>query len=205
MNNLFVAAPYTLWQCYRFMSCKKEWKDSFLFPIKAVLTAFLMVFLFQIGVFGWTFVFGEATGLQNITTAIENNQVLQGIKMSPERAEIMTEITAYVEMQKLKGKEVITYGKIPAISYYLGMVPAFNAWCDLDSYQYAFMEEALRQLSEEMETGQGECPVIILNNADVSYEDSDKFRLLKAFMGKYNYDLSYENDKFRLYLSSAEG
>lgn len=67
------------------------------------------------------------------------------------------------------------------------------------------MEEALRQLSEEMETGQGECPVIILNNADVSYEDSDKFRLLKAFMGKYNYDLSYENDKFRLYLSSAEG
>lgn len=201
MNNLFVAAPYTLWQCYRFVRNVKEWRGINFFPVKAALVAFMGLFLFQIGGFGLGFVFGEATGLQNVTTVVENNEVLKGVKMSPERAEIMTEITDYAKENDLIGKEVITYGKIPSICYYLEMPPAFNSWSDLDSYQYSFMEEAMQELTEEIESGKAECPVIILNNADLTFEESEKYGLLQRFLEKFNYNLSFENEKFRVYLA----
>lgn len=199
MNNLFVAAPYTLWQCFRFVRNVKDWKVISPFPAKAVLVAFMGLFLFQISGFGMGFVFAEATGLQNVTTVIESNEVLTGVKMSPERAEIMTEITSYVEEQNLKGHESITYGWIPSICYYLEMPPAFNSWSDLDSFQYSAMESALQELTEEIESGESECPVVILNNADLTYEETEKFGLLKGFMEEYNYDLTFKNEKFALY------
>ena len=121
--------------------------------------------------------------------------------MSPERAKIMTEITAYVEGQNLKGREVIPYGKIPSICYYLEMPPAFNSWSDLDSFQYSAMESALQELVDEIDSGRCECPVVILNNADLTYEESQKFSLLKRFMEEYNYDLTFENEKFKVYLA----
>ena len=199
MNNLFVAAPYTFWQCYKFINNVREWNAFHFFPVKVVLVAFLGMFLFQIGGFGWGFVFAEATGLQNVTTVIKNNEVLQGVKMSPERAAIMTEITDFAKENDLIGKEVITYGKIPAICYYLEMPPAFNSWSDLDSYQYSFMEEALQNLAAEIEAGESECPVVILNNSDLTYEENEKFGLLNGFMGRFNYDLTYKNEKLAIY------
>lgn len=201
MNNLFVAAPYTLWQCCRFVRNVKEWRGINFFPAKAALVAFMGLFLFQIGGFGLGFVFGEATGLQNITTVIDNNDVLKGVKMSPERAKIMAEITDFAAENDLIGKEVITYGKIPSICYYLEMPPAFNSWSDLDSYQYGFMEEAMKELTEEIESGESECPVIILNNADLTYEESAKYSLIHKFLERFNYDLSYESEKFKVYLA----
>ena len=201
MNNLFVAAPYTLWQCYRFVRNVKEWRGINFFPAKTALVAFMGLFLFQIGGFGLGFVFGEATGLQNITTVIDNNDVLKGVKMSPERAEIMMGITDYARENDLIGKEVITYGKIPSICYYLEMSPAFNSWSDLDSYQYSFMEEAMQELAKEIESGEAECPVIILNNADLTYEESEKHGLIQGFLEKFNYDLTYKNEKFKVYLA----
>lgn len=201
MNNLFVAAPYTLWQCYRFVRNVKEWHGISFFPAKAALVAFLGIFLFQIAGFGWGFVFGEATGLQNITAVVKNNDVLQGVKMSPERAEIMTEITDYARQNDLIGRESITYGKIPSISYYLEMPPAFNSWSDLDSYQYSAMETALAELTAEIEGGTSECPVVILNNTDSTFEETPKFALLKGFMDELNYDLMFESEKFRVYLA----
>lgn len=199
MNNLFVAAPYTFWQSYKFINNVKEWRVFHFFPAKVALIAFLGMFLFQIGGFGWGFVFGEATGLRNITTVIENNEVLRGVKMSPERAEIMTEITDFAKANDLIGKEAITYGRIPSICYYLEMPPAFNSWSDLDSYQYSVMESTLQKLAIEIENGESECPVIILNNADLTFEETEKFGLLKEFMNDFNYDLTFENEKFALY------
>ncbi|MBE5865807.1 MAG: hypothetical protein E7292_06260 [Lachnospiraceae bacterium] len=201
MNNLFVAAPYTLWQGYQFVRNVKEWRGINFFPAKAALVAFMGLFLFQIGGFGLGFVFGEATGLQNITDVIDNNKVLAGVKMSPERAKIMTGITDFAKENNLIGKEVITYGKIPSVCYYLEMPPAFNSWSDLDSYQYGFMEDAMQELTEEIEAGEAECPVVILNNADLTYEESEKYGLIQRFLEKFNYDLSYENEKFKVYLT----
>ncbi|MCM1101344.1 MAG: hypothetical protein NC079_06100 [Clostridium sp.] len=224
LNNLFVAAPYTLWQCCRFIGNVHDWDFKWgswvsIFPFKALLMAFLAMFLAQIGQFGMGFVFAEGTGVSEITHVIENNDVLAGIRMSPERAEVMSGISAYVAEQDLAGQEVILYGSIPALSYYLQMPSAFNPWSDLPSYQYEVMERDLRELEEEITEGGAVCPVVILENKSrlylqggvelllengVSQMEIDKMYtvkldLLADFMEKFNYDLTYENGKFALY------
>lgn len=224
LNNLFVAGPYTLWQCWRFVRYVKDWRLVSSFPSKAVVAAFLAMFLFQSTVFGFCFVFAEATGARDITTVIENNEVLQGIKMSPERAQWMSELSAYVDENQLQGREVILFGQIPAMSYYLQMPSAFNPWSDLRSYSYETMESDLDKLAAEIETG-GECPVILMDREYVrQYEaylqggedllreqgvgekriewivnTKDKYMLVWAFAEAYNYDLTFENEKFLLY------
>ncbi len=224
LNNLFVAGPYTLWQCGRLICHVRDedfkWGRLFgLFPLKAILTAFLAMFLSQAGQFGMGFVFAEATGIQNATCVIENNEVLAGIKMSPERAEWMSGISAYVAEENLKGQEVILYGSVPALSYYLQMPSAFNPWSDLDSYRYEVMEQDLRELTEEIAAQTKACPVVILERncglylqggtellAENGLSESNwkkmnlgKLDLIADFMDAFKYDLTYENDKFMLY------
>ncbi len=222
LNNLFVAAPYTLWQCERFLGHEKEWHFSWVsvFPAKAVLTAFLALFLFQSGVFGVQFVFAEATGARDITTVIENNEILRGVKMNPERAEWMSGISEYVNAQNLTGQEVILYGRIPALSYYLQMPSAFNPWSDLDSYQYEVMEQDLRELTEEIARGERPYPTVILerrtnlyllggvealrrdgmDEKSINKMDQDKkLKLIGAYLDGLNYELAYENAKFTVY------
>jgi hypothetical protein len=228
LNNLFAAGPYTLWQCCRFVQSVREWRPRRIpglvvsaFPAKTVLVAFLALFLSQISQFGAAFVFAESTGVQDITCVIENNEVLSGVKMSPEKAQWMTELSAYAEENDLNGQEVILYGNIPSLSYYLQMPAAFNPWSELDSYQAVYMEEALQQLAEAIEAGGRRCPVVICEKNYARYleggekllresgvsegtvakilEHERKIQLLRDFTERFNYDLTYENEKFVVY------
>ena len=125
----------------------------------------------------------------------------------------MTELSAYVNENDLKGQEVILYGYIPSLSYYLQMPSAFNPWSDLDSYSYEAM-------AEDMEALEGKTPVIILENKCVEYLTggrealealqvgekeiqrllSDrKINLLAEFMQNNNYELTFRNEKFAVY------
>ena len=229
LNNLFVAAPYTLWQCGRFVhKGKAMWEYGSRnhravfcsFPLKAVLAAFLAMFLFQSILFGTGFVFAEATGVRDVTATVDNNEILRGVRMSPERAEWMTGISAYVKDHSLQEREVLLYGRIPAMSYYLGMAPAFNSWSDLDSYAYAVMEADMEKLAGEIENGDRERPVVLLNReyylymiggeqrlqeekvdqsrVDKILETDAKNQLVKGFIEGFNYDLTYEDGKFAL-------
>ena len=73
----------------------------------------------------------------------------------------MSQISEYVAQNHLQGREVILYGQIPSLAYYLQMPPAFNSWCDLESYSLEAMEKDM----EELDTDSGkETPVIILEN-----------------------------------------
>lgn len=158
LNNLFVAAPYTFWESYRFIRYVKDkkFKHNLIispFPVKGILIAFLAMCLFQFGLFGAGFTFAEATGVQDVSVRVENNVILKNIGMSPQKAQWMTEISAYVEENSLRGREVILYGNIPALSYYLQMPSAFNPWSSLDSYSRGAMEEALREVSVGLAEG----------------------------------------------------
>lgn len=232
LNNLFVAGPYTLWQCRRFIcktkdlwicvrvNGKKLWIALCAFPAKAALAAFLALFLFQSGMFGAGFAFAEATGIRNATAEVENNQILRGVRMPPERAEWMTELTEYQEEHGLAGREVALFGNIPALSYYLGMPPAFNTWSDLDSYVCEVMEADLENLTKEVESGVRMRPVILLDREYYLYmtkgteglreaqvpqsrqdkiaEKDAKIRLFKGFADELNYHLTFENEKFAI-------
>lgn len=176
LNNLFAAAPYTLWQSWRFLKTGGERRlrrglvvSSF--PAKGVLAAFLALCLFQFGAFGLFFAFAEGTGIQNPVAVVENNGVLRNIKMSPQKARWMEELSAYANENGLQGQEVILYGNIPAISYYLQMPSAFNPWSDLDSYSPENMERELKQLGGEISEKGKDKPVVILENIYGLYEE----------------------------------
>ena len=140
--------------------------------------------------------------------------------MSPERARWMTEISAYVLENDLQGREVILYGKIPALSYYLQMPSAFNPWSDLRSYSTEQMALELDVLSEEIKLNVQEKPVIILESTYAAYltgdkayleevgitdavldemEKDEKWLLIMEFAEAHGYQLTFTNEKFAIF------
>lgn len=224
LNNLFVAAPYTLWESWRFVRgtvslsipLGRKKKTNVIispFPAKVVLAAFLLLCAVQFGGFGIKFTFAEATGVQDVSASVSNNEILRSIKMSSDKAECMTELSAYITDNDLQGQEVILYGGVPSLSYYLQMPSAFNPWSDLLSYSKEVMDEELQKLESET-------PVIILGNSYALYEEGgeealkasgvsekeqqsilsdEKWVLLKAFMQRNGYQQTFRNEMFAVY------
>lgn len=206
-NNLFLAAPYVLWNVYRLCRYQAEWKIPLVLPLKTLAMMFTAIFLFQSIGFGTCFVFAEATGVKSTAAAVENNAVLRGIRMSEERALWLSEISAYVSENKLTGREVILYGYIPSLSFYLEMPSAFNPWSDLASYSTSSMEAAMEETKKELTEGK-EAPVVILNKdraadggtlSELSAVSDPKLAMIMQFMKDYNYQETFSNDKFVLY------
>lgn len=227
LNNLFLVAPFVFWQLFlfcrsaseRILPGKLRVRVS-LYPAKAMLLAFLVLFLFQSVGFGTGFTFVEGTGAKNIDTKVENNVILKGIWMSGERAEWMTGLSAYISDKGLSGRELLPYGQIPALCYYLQMPPAFNSWSDLASYSLETMEADLAELTEEMRRG-GPGPVIIVENTYMVFERDGvsgleamglprhrteqvagdiKWEMIKRFMADYGYRQDFANDKFTVFV-----
>lgn len=219
INNLFLAIPYMLTTIYKLCVGVGEWRIPFVWrrpvkeknwsefgaatfginivPIKAVCALFLLVFLFQSIGFGTGFVFVEAAGAKNIDTKVENNAILKGIRMSSERAEWMSEISAYVTEQGLTGREVILYGKIPSLSFYLEMPSAFNPWSDLRSYSKAALEEALSEVEKEIAAGD-KAPVVILDKKFVLYARGGEAALTEAGYAQSEIDNVLSDEKLYL-------
>ncbi|MBR1701446.1 MAG: hypothetical protein IJ716_05770 [Lachnospiraceae bacterium] len=214
LNHLFLPAPYTIWQCMRFV---REAKRRALWALKPAVLALLLLFFVQSAGFGLTFVFAEATGAKEMTTVVGNNEILQGVRMSPERARWISEISAYAESKGMKGREVILFGNIPSMSYYLQMPSAFNPWSDLDSYNEAVLAEALEKTAESVRAGK-ERPVVLLEADYARYmlggaealeaagvhesvigkiqQNDGKIELLRAYLEKLQYGVTFANEKF---------
>lgn len=225
LNNLFLAGPYTLWQCWNFIRNVGEWHIWKIrlsaFPVKCVLTAFLAMCYFQFSMFGAVFVFAEGTGVRNANSYVENIPVLQGIRMSEEKARWMTELGQYVEDEELEGKDVILYGQIPSLSYYLQMPSAFNPWSDLDSYSAEQMALDLEETEEAMERDPEYRPAIIIEREYITYlaggesalkdllglgeayiskiTQDRKWPLLLEFMEQQGYEPDFSNGKFTVF------
>lgn len=206
INSLFVAAPYLFFCLYRL--CGK----AELFPAKAFALLLTAVFAFQSIGFGAVFVFGEPGGVKKLDTKVENNAILRGVRTNSERAEQLSELSAYVTENGLGGSEVILYGNIPSLSFYLGMPSAFNPWSDLASYKTSVLKEALSVLSHP--------PVIILEAKYVrflsegeegllqaGYTEKEasvvaadgKFAAIAVYMDELGYTQQFCNEKFSLY------
>ena len=224
MNNLFLALPYMYWQFYRF--CKYvgsfRWKRITIsaLPAKCLFGGFFLLFFVQVALFGRSFVFAEGTGVQDISAQVTNNETLKGVWMSEERAGWMQEISEYVNERGLAGKDVLIYGQIPALSYYLQMPAAFNPWPDLDSYQIGQLELDMQKMQERMDAEDAYRPVVLLEKKYAVYleagesalealqptekergliVDNPKLLLIGKFMEDYGYEKTFENEKFVIY------
>ena len=224
MNNLFLALPYMYWQFWRFCRSVQgfRWKRLWVsaIPVKCLFGGFFLLFFVQVALFGRSFVFAEGTGVQDVSAQVTNNETLKGVWMSKERAGWMQEISEYVNAQGLTGKEVLLYGQIPALSYYLQMPAAFNPWPDLDSYQIGQLEEDMRKMRDRMDADASYRPVVLLEKKCAAYleagetalealhptekersliVDNPKFLLIGQFMEDYGYEKTFENEKFVIY------
>ena len=180
-----------------------------------------MCMLFMLGVqsigFAFGYVFSESDGGENLHTKIENNDILRGMKTSPDRAEVLGSLSEYVNTHKLAGQEIILYGQIPSLSYYLKMPFAITSWPDLPSYNYDVMEEDLKALDGDIREKGRAVPVLLLEikygrfleggvealqdlGVDKSVVEAvaqdDKFRLLMDWADQYSYEVVFENSKF---------
>lgn len=228
LNNLFVAAPYTFWQCQRFVFGVKDWYTPkwrlvcSATPAKGILIAFLGLFLVQSVAFGAVFVFTESTGARNMTAQVTNNKVLEGVRMSPDKAEWLEEATDCIQQNGLEGREVILYGNLPALSYYLQLPSVFNPWSDLASYHLSTMEEEMSLLRDSMERGDygSDRPLVIASHIYANREEGGrealqeietdenyiqqimedpKWTLISEFMRDYGYEKIYQNERFTIW------
>lgn len=227
INNLFFVAPFTLWLLYRFFKwlpkawTVKKWEIS-TFPVKAMILCVFLMIMLQGTLFGWFYVFYEGNGGENLHTSIENNDILKGMLNDEERARQISEISLYVQENGLKGQDVILYGNIPSLSYYLEMPFAISAWPDLASYNYSIMERDLLEIQGEVDEKGRALPAILMEKTQGTYvmegrtglealsksekeitaiEADNKLLLLIDMIEKYDYQVSFENDKFMLFLA----
>lgn len=228
INNLFFVAPFTLWMLYRFYKWlpqvwkRKKWEIS-TFPVKAMGLCIAFMVLLQGTLFGWFYVFYEGNGGENLHTSIEKNDILKGMLNNEERARQISEISLYVQEHDLKGQEVILYGQIPSMSYYLEMPFAITAWPDLASYNYSIMESDLKELEGEVALKNKDLPVILMEKKQGTYviegraglellegitekemteiEADKKLLLLIDMIESYDYQVAFESDKFVLFLT----
>lgn len=198
INNLFLVAPFTLYQLYGFLKWLPGQVGKLsMFPVKAMILGMLFMLGVQSLGFGIGYVFSESDGGENLHTKIENSDILKGMYTSPDRAKVLGEICQYVKEEGLTGQEVILYGNIPALSYYLEMPFAITSWPDLRSYNYEVMVSDLEALSEGIEAGD-EHPVIILEAGCLTRdkETDRKYALLMEWADQYKYVNTFQNEKF---------
>lgn len=208
INNMFILAPYTLWNIYRFIRYANEKQFAgatfSAWPVKGVLLGVLFILFIQCRFFGQYFFFVEGQGGQGMTAVVENNEKLEGIKMHPDRVAWLSSISQYIEDNDLKGTEVILYGHLPSLSYYLDLPPAFNSWISLMSYSVSQMEIDMDKLQKEIESGEVGTPLIITDAAYGIVADDPKWILIEEFMKKYGYECTFFNGKFLLYEATLQ-
>lgn len=201
INNLFFVAPFTLWLLVRFLKwLPMEVRTFSMYPVKAMMLSMLFMLAVQAAGFGFGYVFSESDGGENLHTKIENNDILKGMYTSPDRAALLSEISVYVKENGLEGQEVILYGNIPAMSYYLQMPFAITAWPDLPSYHYQVMEADLDRLRQEIKGQNREVPVMLLEASCEDWEQTNdkKLALLGDWIQEFEYQVTFTNEKFIL-------
>lgn len=236
INNLFLVAPFTLWMLVRFLKWlpadltmrrlgRKNRQGGWMlgsFPVRAMLVCILFMITVQGTLFGIGYVFSESDGGENLHTPIADNAVLKGMLTSPDRAEVIRSLSVFVQQEGLEGREVILYGQIPSMSYYLQMPFAITSWPDLPSYNYEVMVADLERLAEEIAAGQRQKPVLLLEKRPGSYlvkgaealevlglgerqiaeiTENPKLQLLADWIENYGYAPCFENEKFLLFLA----
>lgn len=199
INNLFLSVPYVLWNIYKF--CRRD--DARLFAVKTMAVMFLTIFFVQSAGFGVRFVFAESGIDISMDAKVENCGVIKGISMSREKADRMEEIAQYVSDRQLIGREVILYGDIPALSFYLEMPPAFMAWIDLESFSMDSLETSMDELKLEISEGE-KLPIVILDHSLIkdmraSYAEDMKLALILNYLEEYGYKETFSNEMFILY------
>lgn len=223
LNNLFFVAPVTLWMIYRFVCWGREYLDRTekvtLFPVKAMVSGILIAFLIQSIGLGVGYVFKDGEDGQSRNMKVLNNAVLQGMYTTALNAETLDELSVFMTEHEMEyaGKELILYGNICGLSYYLDRAPAvFTSWPDLDTNSLERLQTDLDGISGEI-SEKGQRPLVIITpqmdafyrqdveamkwwNTDEDACSADKkLFAIMVFMDKNDYKQVFANEAFVVY------
>jgi hypothetical protein len=214
-NNMFFWLPLTMKAIYDLIVKNK---NTWLYGLKCILIAVVCFFYVQQFLFGMNFAFAEAErgAAADRDYMVENNETLYSIRMSGDKAYSMEQLSAYIEENNLSDRELIAFGGIPSVHYYLQMAPAFNPWPDLPSYRFdklaARMDEITARLTDSSDASEVgmyyEKPLIILCADEGNYgtfknQDPEGFEnklsYIYDFIEKEGYEQTYSDEMFVVY------
>lgn len=191
MNNLFLAAPYTLWACYRLFL--KTGKRSVHFPWQAFLALILLMTLVQGIGFGLNYVFRDGIYGDARDSRVENSEVLKGMYTTAENAQSLTGLIDFCENSGVTEEPVLIWGDAPGLSYILDVPAAiFTTWPEIPSNTYAALDRALAELEWE--------PAVILHNeTGEPVTEGEKTDLILDFIESHHYRCVFENNNYQIY------
>ncbi len=213
INNLFLAAPFTLWVCRGwFVGTGKKVAH---FPWQSMLAMlFIMLAVQSIG-FHFGFVFNDGVWGEKRDTLVTGIPKCEGIYTNRENAELLTDLVKYAGDNALRGRKVILYGEIPGLSYLLDMPSAIStSWPDLASYRATRFEKDMEAVELNMEEDR---PVVItsagvaayisedaeayelLGVDEESYAEDEKLDILMRFLDDHGYEETFCNMKYAIY------
>jgi hypothetical protein len=238
--NLFLVLPWFAWRMYKLLKrvepvalnikvYLREHKDqktsekvltiarSYLsyFPLKAIFVLVIGLCCVRFIAFGWLFTFEQARNAVDPKYEILGDATFYSIRMSAEKADNMSGLINYLDKKGLReDRELITYGYIPALSFYLHMPSAFNPWMDLSSYSVDVMDEEIVALCDNAQNKlyEGNLPLIITSVEYAKYADGindeedfkeitdRKFYLIMNLIEAGDYKLKYKNDLFAVFV-----
>ncbi len=204
INNLFLAAPATFWMVYKFARWGKHFVGTEstlipLFPLKAMEMAIIAAVLVQSLGVGCFYVFNDGETGEAMNTKITQNAVTRGMYTSETNAQNLEELSMFLDIHPQWGqRELILYGDIPALSYYLDRDTAiFNSWPDLDTNSASRLSDDLDGISRQIMAGEGEKPLVIINaKLSEEKENNPKKEMIDTFLKDNDYGRVFVNEQF---------
>ena len=194
INNLFVAAPISLWIFRRLMQRMGE--KNYHFPWQAMITMVIVVTLIQGTIFHGKWSFGDGAMGSPLDCYVDIPKVEQMVT-TEDNADSINELAKALKDNGLTDQKVILFGGVPGLSYIFDMEPAINSvWPDLDSYSLQKLSDELMRLSASGE----EQPVIIVGNEMADYAGIQaKYDILLDYITNHDYNKVFENGRFTIF------
>lgn len=217
MNNLFLAAPFTLWVVWQwFVSTKGR---ELHVPWKVLFLLFGIMVLIQSAGFHKEFVFLDGVWGETRDTLADGIPKAESIYTNQENAQLLRDLTDYAKEKGFSGRKVILYGEIPGLSYFMDMPSALSTfWPDLDSYRMTEFRTDMAEIEKQMEKKEIQYrPVVIVSSAiaayisedaeayewfgveEASYAADEKLSFLIKFMEEHDYEETFCNMRYAVY------
>ncbi|MCR5255659.1 MAG: hypothetical protein K6D96_06965 [Acetatifactor sp.] len=206
-GSLFIIAPFVTGSMVEIINKSIERKSYMSFAAVAIASIMLLITVFQFTCFRMNYIYGDVNNRELTATYERQESTLNGVKMLPGMVGIIEGLEEYFEGNVPISDEVITWGNIPLMSFALKRESAISTgWPDLTSYSEETFKTELEHIADGIKT-KNEKPVVIVNawfsggdplDRNV-WEVSTKAEIMGRFIIDNDYELVYENDKFKVY------
>lgn len=195
-NNLFIVTPFVFHCLFLLFTEGKKYLDKkekiSLEPLKITLLIMVLFTFIQGILFGGTFVFRDGTAGEKRTAVIENNEVLKGMHTNEKNGAFLNELNSYLDKNQLKGSDVILYGDVPALAFYMDLNPVMSStWPDLASFSVNKFETEISEIDSKVKES-GSKPLVILGHE--LNTDYPKHVVLSNFLKDNQYEETFTYD-----------